>query len=180
VATRYVALLRGINVGGNQRIAMADLRHVLSDLGHADVQTVLQSGNALFTSESTATVTLAREIEAAILDRLGLTVAVIIRTGDELRAVIAANPLAEAVAEPARLHVAFLSADPEPGRFDSLDTVVSASEEMRLGVRALYVWYREGAGTSKLTNAVLERRLGVTATSRNWNTVTKLADLAAR
>lgn len=178
--TRYVALLRGINVGGHRRVAMADLRDLLAGQGHADVQTLLQSGNALFTSESVDPDGLASEIETAIAGRLGLKVAVLLRTGAELADVIAANPLPEAIAEPAKLHVAFLSAAPEPGRLETLEAARFAPDTFVLGERALYVWYRDGAGRSKLTNDLIERRLGVTATSRNWNTITKLADLATR
>lgn len=178
--TRHVALLRGINVGGNKRVAMADLRATLESLGHEDVSTVLQSGNALFTSRRTNADQLARAIERAIEARLGMAIKVLVRTGPELARIVKANPLPEAATRPSRLHVAFLSAEPAAGRFESIDAARFEREVFRLGERALYVWYRDGAGNSKLTNALLERRLGVTATSRNWNTITKLADLAAR
>ncbi len=180
--TRLVALLRGINVGGNKRVAMADLRSLLTDAGYRDVETLLQSGNALLTVDDDPhdPDAVAATIEAAILARLGLSVAVLVRTGADLGRVIAANPLPDGVAEPSKLHVAFLSGDPAPGRFDTIDQDRFAPDVIRLGERALYVWYRDGAGRSRLTNDVIERRLGVTSTSRNWNTVTKLADLAAR
>jgi uncharacterized protein (DUF1697 family) len=178
--TRYIALLRGINVGGNKRVAMADLRATLESLGHGDVSTLLQSGNALFTSREANTDRLPRAIERAIETRHGMVVKVLVRTGPEVARIVDANPLPEAAAEPSKLHVAFLSADPDAGRFESLDASRSEREVVRSGERALYIWYRDGAGRSKLTNDLLERRLGVTATSRNWNTVTKLADLANR
>jgi uncharacterized protein (DUF1697 family) len=178
--TRYVALLRGINVGGNKRIAMADLRETLESLGHEDVATMLQSGNALFMSPDADPDRLASAIERAIEARHRMDVKVLVRTGPELARVVAANPLPEAASEPAKLHVAFLSAEPEAGRIGSLDAARSEHEVISPGKRALYIWYGDGAGRSKLTNDLLERRLGVTATSRNWNTVTKLADLANR
>ena len=178
--TRYVALLRGINVGGNKRVAMADLRSALESLGYEDVSTVLQSGNAVFSAPGGKASASERSIERVIESRLAMSVKVLVRTGPELSAIIKANPLPEAVAEPAKLHVAFLSAQPEPGRFESIDASRFEREVFRQDGRALYIWYRDGAGSSKLTNAVLESRLGVTATSRNWNTVTKLAALANR
>jgi uncharacterized protein (DUF1697 family) len=178
--TRCVALLRGINVGGNKRVAMADLRGLLESLGLTDVTTILQSGNAIFMSQGGDADDLGRAIERAIESRLTMAVKVLVRTGPELSRIVAANPLPEATGEPSRLHVAFLSADPAAGRFETLEAERFAPDVFRPGDRALYVWYREGAGRSKLTNDVIERRLGVTATSRNWNTVTKLADLASR
>jgi uncharacterized protein (DUF1697 family) len=178
--TRYVALLRGINVGGNKRVAMADLRATLESLGYDDVSTILQSGNAVFTTPRSDPDTLGRAIERVIETRLGMDVKVLVRTGPELARIVSANPLPEAAAEPAKLHVAFLSAAPDAGWFESIDTSRYERDAFRLGERELYVWYRDGAGRSKLTNDMLERRLGVTATSRNWNTVTKLAELTAR
>jgi uncharacterized protein (DUF1697 family) len=178
--TRYVALLRGINVGGHKRVAMADLRATLESLGHDEVSTLLQSGNALFTSPAKSPDQVARDIERAIDARHGMAVKVLVRTGPELAQIVDANPLPDAASEPSKLHVAFLSADPDAGRIDSLDAARSQREVIRPGKRALYIWYRDGAGRSKLTNDLMERRLGVTATSRNWNTVTKLADLANR
>ncbi len=175
--TRYVALLRGINVGGTKRVAMTDLRSALGSLGFEDVSTVLQSGNAVFSGPGGKASEFERSIEQVIATRLAMSVKVLVRTGAELAAIIEANPLPEAVAEPSKLHVAFLSAQPDPGRFDTLEAARSEREAVRPGERALYIWYRDGAGRSKLTNDLLERRLGVTATSRNWNTVTKLSDL---
>ena len=158
---------------------MADLRATLESLGHEDVSTLLQSGNALFTGPKRNPDQLARTIERAIEARHGMAVKVLVRTGPELARIVAANPLPEGASEPSKLHVAFLSAEPDAGRFESIDASRFEREVFRLGERALYVWYRDGAGRSKLTNDLMERRLGVTATSRNWNTVTKLADLAS-
>jgi uncharacterized protein (DUF1697 family) len=178
--TRLIALLRGINVGGNKRMAMADLRALLTALGYRDVETLLQSGNAVLTADGADPADVAADIESAIERQLGMAVSVIVRTGDDLRDVIARNPLPDAVTEPVKLHVAFLSARPDAGRFEAVDQERFAPDAIRLGERALYIWYRDGAGRSKLTNDVIERALGVRATSRNWNTVTKMADLAAR
>jgi uncharacterized protein (DUF1697 family) len=176
--TAYVALLRGVNVGGHNRIAMPELRQLLDSLGHTDVATHLQSGNAVFRSGRRPT-QLATEIEAAIAERCGLDVTVFVRSRAELDGVVRANPLPEAAAEPSKLLVAFLSATPARGRAEALEQEWSGPEQVRGGDGVLYVWYREGVGRSKLTNALLDRRLGVETTSRNWNTVTKLLEMAA-
>ena len=177
----YVALVRGINVGGRKKVAMADLREALRALGYGDVETYLQSGNALFTTTGTGTGTdaLACEIEDELKARLDMDVKVLVRTGDELAAVVGANPFPHATAEPSKLHVAFLSANPDADRVASIDAARFEPDELRVGERALYLWYPNGAGRSKLSNDLLERKLGVTATSRNWNTVLHLLDRLA-
>lgn len=175
--TTHIALVRGINVGGRRRLRMADLRALLEDLGYGQVTTVLQSGNAVFTAGDSAA-QVARRIEERLAGDHGLDVTVLVRSREELVAVVDGNPFSEATATPAKLHVAFLSDDPAPGRLAGIEPAEFAPDELRAGARALYLWYPNGAGRSKLTNDVLERRLGVRATARNWNTVTKLLALA--
>lgn len=177
--TRYAAFLRGINVGGRKKLAMDDLREILRSLGHAGVETYLQSGNALFTSTRTSAAALAGEIEEAITSRLGLDVKVLVRTAAELAAVAAANPFPAGTAEPSKLHVAFVSATPPADRLAKIDPSQFAPDELRAGDGVIYLWYPNGYGRTKLTNDVLERRLGVTATTRNWNTLTKLLERAS-
>jgi uncharacterized protein (DUF1697 family) len=167
---RYAALLRGINVGGKKLVSMAELRELLTGLGHTDVATVLQSGNAVFTSSKRSAAKLAAEIERA----LGIDVRVLVRTHAELAEVIANNPLPGAVDDPAHLLVNFLDGQPDKAGLDPADF---PDEDIRFGRRELYVWYRKGIGRSKLTNQVIERRLGVAATGRNWNTLAKLVEL---
>ena len=176
--TRYVALLRGINVGRNKRIAMADLRDLLESLGHARVVTHLQSGNAIFDTDRAGAATLAGEIETAIRKRLGMEVRVLLRTPAELAKVIRANPLRQAEAEPFRLLVTFLDTKPSAANSRALERDDLGNEVVRVVDRAVYLWYRKGVGESKLTNAVIEKRLGSTSTARNWNTVLKLDELA--
>lgn len=173
---RYAALLRGINVGGRKLISMADLRGLLEDLGHTDVATLLQSGNAVFTSARRSAAKVGTEIEGA-LAAAGHDVRVLVRTHADLAGIVASNPLPEATADPSHLVVQFLDGDPAASAMRALDTGEFEHEDLALGDRALYVWYRNGIGRSKLTNDVIERRLGVRATGRNWNTVTKLVDL---
>ena len=179
VAT-YVALLRGINVGGHKKVSMDRLRELLGSLGHDGVATYLQSGNALFTSTATDVSELQSEIEERLATELGLDVKVLIRTCHELTAIMDANPFPAATREPSKLHVAFLSAAPHEDAVVRMKEARFGGDELVLGDRVAYLWYRDGAGRSKLTNDVLERRLGVTATSRNWNTVSKLLELACR
>ncbi|HEX6507991.1 MAG TPA: DUF1697 domain-containing protein [Chloroflexota bacterium] len=174
---RYVALLRGINVGGHAKISMADLRGLMDSLGHTEVRTLLQSGNALFTSPRDNRTELTGEIEQAITSGLGLRVSVLLRTGDELAALVEENPFPNGMALPTHLHVSFLSDQPDSERLSGIDMRRFEPDEFRIGDRAIYLWYPNGAGRTKLSNDFFERRLGLTATARNWNTVTKLLDL---
>jgi uncharacterized protein (DUF1697 family) len=174
--TRNVALLRGINLGAHQKIAMADLRRLLDGLGYEDVRTHLQSGNAVFTSASGKPAALAARISRAIADELGLDVKVLVRTAAEVHAAIEANPLP--VPEPAKFFATFLSEQPAPERLADIDPAGFAPEEFAVGDRVIYVWCPNGMQKAKLTHGFWERRLKVVATARNWNTVTRLAELA--
>jgi uncharacterized protein (DUF1697 family) len=176
--TRQIALLRGVNVGGNNMVPMARLRELMHDLGYDDVRTHLQSGNAVFTAaEGTPPERAAREIEGQLERHLGLAVPVLVRTARELARVVAANPLPEAVSEPSRLLVNFLSAAPDPDLLGGLDAADFEPDLFGAGEREIYVWCPEGMRATKLTYAFWEKRLGVTATARNWNTVTRLLAL---
>ena len=172
--TTYAVFVRAVNVGGHNRLPMPVFREVLGGLGYADVTTYLQSGNALFTGRRQGPAKVEEEIEGALAARLGLAVTVMVRTAGELAGLVAANPLPAAVSEPARLHVAFLAGGADPGRIAAMDLSRFAPDEVRAGERALYLWYPNGAGRSKLTTAVLEQRVGGPVTARNWNTVTAL------
>ncbi len=173
---RYVALLRGINVGGRKKVAMGELRDALGSLGYGDVETYLQSGNAVFTATNNDPAGLAGAIEKELERRLAMDVKVLVRTRDELASVVEANPFPEATSEPSKLHVAFLSATPDAHRAATIDAARFEPDQFRVGERAVYLWYPSGAGRSRLTNDLLERKLGVTATSRNWNTVLALLE----
>jgi uncharacterized protein (DUF1697 family) len=175
---KYAVLLRGVNVGRNAQLSMADLRRVLESLGHTAVSTYLRSGNAVVTSPDGDPARLARAIRTALVDELSLDVAVMLRTGEELAAVIKANPFPDAVGEPAKLHVAFLSGQPGAAALAKLEPARYAPDEFSLGERALYIRYPNGAGRSKLNGGALGQ-LGVDATARNWNTVLALADQTA-
>ncbi|GAA4565473.1 DUF1697 domain-containing protein [Micromonospora coerulea] len=176
---RYVALLRGVNVG-TTRIAMADLRRLVADLGHTEVKTYLQSGNVVFTtSGETDAAKLARGIERALADELGLDVPVLVRSGAELTAVIEGSPYADRQDDPTRLLVAFLSAPPTKARVAELTVPAGENVEYRVAGREIHLHFPDGGyGRSKFTNAYLEKKLGVVATSRNWKSVCALRDLA--
>ncbi|MEV5126849.1 DUF1697 domain-containing protein [Streptomyces decoyicus] len=177
--TRQIALLRGINVGGHNSFPKAKQRELAESLGFEDVSVLLQTGNIVFADPGTPPRETARVLHERIAADLGLTVPVVVRTRDELAAVVAANPFPQAAAEPKSLHVTFLSAVPaDTSRLDALDLDAFAPDRYRLAGREIYLWCPDGIGRSKLAAAVSRAPLGVTATARNWNTVTKLLELA--
>ena len=175
--TRQVALLRGINVGGHAKIAMADLRRLATGLGYDDVRTHLQSGNLVVTTARTPAA-VGRELERAIAEQLGVEPRVVVRTRDELADVIDRNPFPEAVGEGSRLFVTFLSGAPAAGALDDLDPAEYEPDTFRLLGRELYLHCPDGMRDSKLAQVLARKRLGVVATARNWNTVTKLLAIA--
>jgi uncharacterized protein (DUF1697 family) len=176
--TTYAALLRGVNLGAHNKISMPALRELFAELDCEDVATYVQSGNVVFTSRRGAA-RLRRMIEDALEREFGIRPAVLLRTEAELRKLVAANPYADRVDDPRRLHVIFLDAPPDRGHVRALDGDEFAPDEFRLVGRDVFAFYPRGYARTKLTNAAFEKRLGVTATSRNWRTVTKLAELAS-
>jgi uncharacterized protein (DUF1697 family) len=176
---RYAALLRAINLPSHNKVAMADLRALLADLGYADVVTHLQSGNAVFSWAQTPAAGLEHDIATALADRLNVSCAVMVRTGDELAAAVSEHPLGAEPENPSRYFVAFLTAEPPTDQLAALSAVSFEPDRLWVRGREAYLWCPNGAADTKLTNSALERRLGVAATSRNWNTVVKLASLIA-
>lgn len=174
---RQIALLRGINVGKHRRVGMADLRELLTGLGYEDVQTYLQSGNVLLTSDRSAE-KVERELEKQIEAKLGVDPLVTVRTRDEFADVIARDPFGEEADDPKRYQVTFLSAEPDAERVRKLDGLDIAPERFVLSGREIYAWHPDGLQRSRLAPALTDKRLGVTATARNWNTVCKLLALA--
>ncbi|MEU9938579.1 DUF1697 domain-containing protein [Streptomyces lavendulae] len=176
---KYAALLRGINVGGNKKVPMAELRAVLEGLGHGDVQTYLQSGNAVFSSAEGDPEVLARGLEAAIEGHFGFRVPCLVVDGGYLAAVAGACPFPAAELEGRQLHATFFSAQPGPERFAALDGAAYLPEEYRLGDRVLYLYAPDGLGRSKLAEALARPAVvkGLDVTTRNWNTVAKLVEL---
>jgi uncharacterized protein (DUF1697 family) len=176
MSTKQVALLRGINVGGNKKVPMAQLRELLQGLGHDDVVTHLQSGNVVLASPRKAA-DLERELQKEISAHFGFEVAVLVRTKSQLAKVVKANPFPEALREPSRLFVLFLSAPPKADRARAIDPADYEPDRFHVAGREIYLWCPEGLHSSKLAQALSDRRLGVTTTARNWNTVTKLVEL---
>ncbi|MDQ3890843.1 MAG: DUF1697 domain-containing protein [Actinomycetota bacterium] len=174
----YVALLRGINVGGRTTVSMADLRMLFLALGSEDVTTYVQSGNVVFKFPLASPAELAPPIEAEIRRRLDLSVKVVVRTGAQLARVVADNPFAADGLDPGKLHVAFLAESPDPARVHALEAKPVERDEFRVVGEEVYLHYPSGYGKTKLTNAFLEKQLAVAATTRNWRTTTKLAELA--
>ena len=171
----FIALIRGINVGGNKKVKMADLKLSCEDLGLRDVRTLLQSGNVVFRTTRSDRAKLAKDIEGV----LGVEAKVILRNAAELRAAIAANPMPDAAQrEPSHYVIVFLSDKPTAAAMQSLRDAYKGPEPMQLHGAELYIDYGSGMGTSKLTITLIERKLGATGTARNWNTITKLAELA--
>ena len=176
--TTYIALLRGINLGPRNKIPMADLRELLGEIGHDNVRTHILSGNAIFTSRRRSIPRLEAEIERAIRDRFKLNVRVLIRTADELATIVERNPLPEAASKGSRFFVLFLDQNPDHGRIKAIDPAAYTPEQFSVGDRVIYAWYKDGLTGSKLAGALSDKRLGVTATARNWTTTTKLLELA--
>ena len=175
--TRLIGLLRGVNVGGKSKLSMSALRELVEGLGYTHVQTHLQSGNVVFTSND-HTETAARKIEAALQCDLGLSSAVVLRTRDELVDVIERSLLADVASAPEHYVVFFLSEAPDPKRLASIDPSAFAPDVFRPSGREIYAWFPEGMGRSRLLSALSDKRLGVVATARNWKTVTALLRIA--
>jgi len=173
----YVALLRGINVGAHNRVPMADVRSLMTRLGYSDVRTHLQSGNVVFRGPDAPVA----EVERAIADRLeadlGLPVAVLARTDEEFREVVADNPVVGE--DPARLMVLFL-AEPAGHKLADIDPARYAPEVFAVRPAEIYVYCAIGVLESALLKLFSDRRLGCAVTARNWRTVTRIAELLDR
>jgi uncharacterized protein (DUF1697 family) len=172
--TTYICFLRGVNVGGNKLLKMAELKTLFDSLKLRDAKTYLQSGNVVFRSDETDRDVLKRRIEDGIRKKSGMEVKVILRTTDELRKVIAANPFAPEDRNPSGLIVAFLGGAIAAPAKALLTSLKIASEELHFGKQELYIYFVESMARSKLASALTEKKLGVNVTARNWNTVNAL------
>lgn len=175
----FIALLRGINVGGNAIIPMADLRTLCEEEGFTGVRTLLQSGNVVLTAARATPASVAKKLETALKKRLAKDIRVIVRTPDDLRAVVKRNPFPTAARDdPSHLLVNFLAAKPEATAVAALAAHKHAAEPHKIDGQSLYIHYASGVGTSKFVGAVIEKTLATHATARNWNTILKLIALS--
>jgi uncharacterized protein (DUF1697 family) len=173
--TTHVALLRAVNVGGRGKVAMADLRALLADLGFEAPQSLLQSGNLVFRGRPTG-VALESLLEQEAAARLGLATDFLVRTAAQWADIVAANPFPTmARDDPSHLVVMPLKSPPDAIGLKALRAWLPGHEAIEAVGRELYITYPDSIGASKLTGAVIERRLEARGTARNWNTVTKLA-----
>lgn len=174
--TTRVVLLRGINVSGHKKVPMADLRGIASSLGLLEPETYVQSGNLIIGTELDEN-DLADRIRAAIADRFGFDVAVISRSGDEFADIAGSHPYENLGLDDRLLHVAFLDRAPDGDMGALIDAAEYEPDRFETDGREVYLAYPNGSGRSKLNHTLLERVLGVTVTTRNWRTVTKLAEM---
>jgi uncharacterized protein (DUF1697 family) len=175
----YVALFRGINVGGHNRLPMEELVAALESIGCQNVATYIQSGNAVFRSEETDTSLLSDRIRAEVKERYGFEPQVLLLGSEEVERVVRSNPFPEAESEPKTLHAYFLASTPGRPDLDGLEGLTGDRERFVLGDHVFYLHAPNGIGRSKLA-ANAERLLGVPATARNWRTVRKVMEMADR
>jgi uncharacterized protein (DUF1697 family) len=175
----YISLLRGINVSGQKKIQMKDLKFLYESLNFEEVATYIQSGNVIFSSSETDASELAKRIENAINKKFGYEVFVILRSRDELEQAIENNPFIKRKdIDTSKLYVTFLKKLPADSKKDDFVRIKKDSEEYDLVRKELYLYLPEGYGRTKLTNTYIERKLKVNATTRNWRTVNKLLEMA--
>lgn len=168
-------LIRGINVGGHHKIQMQTLRELCAGIGMSDPQTLLQSGNVVFAAPARGLARLAGKLEDAIEEAMGFRPAVILRTTDELEAIVERSPLAAREGlDPAKVAVLFLRDKPEAAAIARMRTLKCGSDEAHVAAQELYLYFPNGFGRPTLAVAAVERALGTVGTARNWNTVTKL------
>ncbi len=176
--TTYIALLRGINVGGKNKLPMKQLAKLCEDIGCDNVRTYIQSGNVLLRAPARLADAFADQLTDRIQASLNLSVPVVVRSARELRNVVAGNPFIKAGADESALHVVFLADKPPKQQVAALDPNRSPGDEFIVKGREIYLRLPNGAGNSKLTNAYFDSKLGAVSTARNWRTVLKLLELA--
>jgi uncharacterized protein (DUF1697 family) len=176
---RFVALLRGINVGGKNILPMKALALMFEEAGCADVQTLIQSGNVVFAASPSAAKKATAAVASAIVERFGFRAPMTLRSAPDLAKIAADNPFLRAKADPDKLHVAFLAAFPKPARIALLDPKRSPGDDLIVQRSEIYLHLPNGAGRTRLTNDYFDRTLETTSTVRNWRTVLKLVDLTA-
>ena len=174
-----ISMLRGVNVGGHHNVKMDALRALYESLKLRDPHTYVQSGNVIFRTKERDLLVLTKRVQNAIQRRFGFRPDVIVRTSSQLRDVIARNPFAKRRdIHPSRLLVTFLASNPGPEAREKVLKIKTDPEELRIDGRELYTYYPNGMARPKLSWAVIEKMLKTSGTGRNWNTVTKLLEIA--
>jgi len=176
---RHVALLRGINVGGKNKLPMATLACLFTGEGASDVVTFIQSGNVVFAAPPKRAAAIAARVERRLDAELSLRVPVVLRSAAELAAVAARNPFVAARRDPDELHVLFLAAQPTAAQLRALDPARSPGDEFAVIGRDIYLRLPNGVARTRLSNAYFDKALATVSTGRNWRTVLKLVELAA-
>ncbi len=177
MADVYVALLRGINVGGKNKLPMKELAALFDNAGCSDVRTYIQSGNVIFSAAKSLAIRVPGLIARAILDRYGIRVPVVTRTSDELRDVARNNPFLNRGADEGKLHVAFIADRPDAEKVGALDPSRSRPDEFAVHGHEVYLHCPNGFARTRLTNDYFDRTLATTCTIRNWRTVLKLLEM---
>ncbi len=181
ILATYVAMLRGINVTGHNTIKMQDLRTLCNKLGYKNVQTYVQSGNIVFETAKGNPASLSKQISKAIHDAYGFDVPVFIRTVDEMKRIVSANPfLKEKNVDPSKMHVTFLSEAPEADSLKNLGKIPAGPDRFHALHNEIYLYCPDGYGRTKLSNTMIEKTLSVGATTRNWRTSNTLLEMALK
>lgn len=177
----FISILRGINVSGQKKILMDDLKSLYDHLQFKDVKTYIQSGNVIFKSdEKLSDAELAKKIEDEIFKKYKFQVPVIIRSEDEMEKIISANPfLKEKNIDPKKLHVTFLSKIPGKENIEQLEGMDFLPDRFKVSAKEIYLYVPNGYGETKISNTFFEKKLKVNATTRNWNTVNKLSEMTS-
>lgn len=172
---KYIALLRGINVGGKNKIKMFELKNMFESLNYKNVRTYIQSGNVIFDNEITDTIKLANSIENKINEMFGLLVKIIIRTDEEFRNIVKNNPFVnEPNIELDKLHVIFMLDKLETDAELLLSIKKEENEKYLINSREIYLYCPNGYGKTKLNNAMFEKKLNTVSTTRNWKTINNI------
>ena len=179
--TTYIALLRGINVSGSNKIKMTELKQLFLDLGYKDVATYIQSGNVIFKSNIKAPILIEDTIISAISKHFGHAIKVLVLTKDELTTIFNSNPFLakDSTMDISKLYVTILNKRPDLAGIPNIDILIETNEdEFQLIENTIYLYCPNGYGNTKLNNNLFEKKLQVTATTRNWKTIGKLVELS--
>ena len=176
--TKFIVLLRGINVSGQKKIKMSDLKSLFEDLNFTNVQTYIQSGNVIFSAKEKSNKKVEDKISSAIKSKFGFDVHVVVVTPEVIEHVIQSNPFLEKKKDAEKLYVTFLSENPSAENIKKLNTIDYSPEEYIIDGNYIYLFVPNGYGRAKLNNNFFESKLKVFATTRNWKTVNQLFELS--